>query len=342
MSLLRVDDGNKFIDRLEGCLRLGALGDAFGYRIEFDTVEAIWVRYGPGGIRLSEILDGNAWPVSDDTQMTLFTAEGILDGAAAGEEDPIPFVSAAYLRWFGTQEGFDGDTPGGLASAHIMNARRAPGYTCISACRAGACGTPDQPLNDSTGCGGVMRVAPLAFIPGISADMAFDFGARAAALTHGHPSAWLSSGAMTRILWSVSHGVPVRDAVFDTCEHLKGFTDNAPTRDLILKAVSIADENLLSGPYGIAAIGEGWDGNEALAIAIYAVLVSDSDPVRCLETAANHSGDSDSTASIAGQLLGAAKGWKAVKSGVIEDCFGRLDAAELVDRMITGLAGVLS
>ena len=54
-------------------------------------------------------------------------------------------------------------------------------------------------------------------------------------------------------------------------------------------------------------LGEGWTGDEALAIALYAAASADSveDAVRI---AANHDGDSDSTASIAGQLRSPASG----------------------------------
>ncbi len=59
---------------------------------------------------------------------------------------------------------------------------------------SGKTGTPEKPLNDSKGCGGVMRVAPV----GLVATDPFDLGCRAAAITHGHPSGWLASGAFPK------------------------------------------------------------------------------------------------------------------------------------------------
>ena len=58
-------------------------------------------------------------------------------------------------------------------------------------------------------------------------------------------------------------------------------------------------------------LGEGWTGDEALAIGLYAAGAAHSfeDAVRL---GANHDGDSDSTASIAGQLYGAQHGITAV------------------------------
>lgn len=58
---------------------------------------------------------------------------------------------------------------------------------------------------------------------------------------------------------------------------------------------------------GIRRLGGGWVGEEALAVPLYSVLVAGSFR-EAVRIAANHDGDSDSTASIAGQLWGAAFG----------------------------------
>jgi ADP-ribosylglycohydrolase len=70
----------------------------------------------------------------------------------------------------------------------------------------------------------------------------------------------------------------------------------------------------------IPRLGEGWVGEEALAIAVYSTLVGQGF-ARIVQIAANHSGDSDSTASIAGQLWGAAWGL----AGIPECWIQRLD-----------------
>jgi ADP-ribosyl-[dinitrogen reductase] hydrolase len=43
-------------------------------------------------------------------------------------------------------------------------AQRASGNTCISALESGAMGTIEKPINDSKGCGGVMRAAPVGML----------------------------------------------------------------------------------------------------------------------------------------------------------------------------------
>lgn len=75
-----------------------------------------------------------------------------------------------------------------------MLAQRAPGNTCLSALSFGGHGMIDKPINDSKGCGGAMRTAPTGLLSSASVDIVFRLGAAAAALTHGHPSGYLSAG----------------------------------------------------------------------------------------------------------------------------------------------------
>jgi ADP-ribosylglycohydrolase len=109
--------------------------------------------------------------VSDDTQMTLFTLEGLLRAAGPDgswtEDGVVAEVRRAYLDWLDTQSG--GTTSrslaGTLAARPAMRHRRAPGNTCLSALRAGGQGEVGRPINGSKGCGAAMRSAPVAFSP---------------------------------------------------------------------------------------------------------------------------------------------------------------------------------
>lgn len=71
------------IDKYRGCLLGGAAGDALGYAIEFDREEAIAARYGSRGIRDYQLDERGLAPFSDDTQMTLYTANSLLYSLAA-------------------------------------------------------------------------------------------------------------------------------------------------------------------------------------------------------------------------------------------------------------------
>ena len=100
-------------DRIRGSLIGGAIGDALGYPVEFiDSYAGIQRRYGDAGITRLDVRQwwknedsstGKAW-VSDDTQMTLFTACGILNAKEKGSA-PIPSICEAYIEWYYTQLG---------------------------------------------------------------------------------------------------------------------------------------------------------------------------------------------------------------------------------------------
>ena len=65
------------LDKIRGCLLGGAAGDALGYPVEFLSARGMKVRYGEEGITEYSLRQGIA-VISDDTQMSLFTANGLL------------------------------------------------------------------------------------------------------------------------------------------------------------------------------------------------------------------------------------------------------------------------
>jgi ADP-ribosyl-[dinitrogen reductase] hydrolase len=151
------------LDRTRGCLLAGAKGDALGAPVEFLSPEAIRARFGPAGTRDLALAYGRIGAITDDTQMTLFTAGGLLahhlDRARGGNATLAEVMHQAYLRWLATQ----GETPmagrgapdrtSWLDSHAELHARRAPGTTVLAALASGRAGTPGKPLNDSKGCG---------------------------------------------------------------------------------------------------------------------------------------------------------------------------------------------
>jgi len=305
-------------ERVLGCLIGGAVGDGFGYAVEFERLVTIRRRFGPSGMQ-SPVYADDLLLVSDDTQMTMFTLEGLIDGKR-GQTPAIDAVHAAYLRWFDTQgNGRSERTSGapltaataargsfGLIDHRLMIVARAPGNTCLSALASGRRGTRTMPLNSSKGCGGVMRVAPVGFVP-LEDDMAcFDLAADLAAITHGHPAGWQPAGALAVMIRAAAEGDTLGEAVIRAIEALAE-TGGA---DETLAAIGSALEHVerdepIEAAY--AELGEGWVGEEALAIALWAALTGNGH-AEVIALAANHDGDSDSTASIAAQLVGAAHG----------------------------------
>jgi ADP-ribosylglycohydrolase len=72
----------------------------------------------------------------------------------------------------------------------------------------------------------------------------------------------------------------------------------------LFKAVELSKENL-PDIEAISQLGEGWIAEEALAISVFCAIKYQNDFKRGIIAAVNHDGDSDSTGSITGNLLGA-------------------------------------
>jgi ADP-ribosylglycohydrolase len=285
------------------CLLGGALGDALGYRVEFKRWAEIEQEHGPAGIQLAACK--GPLVVSDDTQMTLFTLEGM--ARAAGTAAITSEIREAYLDWYGTQAGGrrSREPRGRLAGLLEMCQVQAPGSTCLSALRQGGQGTVERPINNSKGCGGVMRTAPLGFLPGTVDDAALlRLGAEAAALTHGHPDGYLPAGAIAVLVRDALSEVPWQLSVAKVLELVRERAESDGTVAAIERAVQAAADGVASREK-LSALGEGWVGEEALAVGLYAAMVAKSF-AECIELAANHDGDSDSTASTTRPVLGLA------------------------------------
>lgn len=303
-----------------GCLLGGAIGDALGARVEFDSLDAIRARHGPQGIRLIDAT--GPLVITDDTQMTLYTLEAM---ARAGNGDAlVDEIREGYLDWLDTQRHHQVSRVlrGRLAAHPALRQSRAPGNTCLSALMAGGQGTPTQPINHSKGCGGVMRTAPLGFLGGPAPrQRAFEAGIAAAAITHGHPDGWAPAGVMALAVRALAEQADWRTAVDAGLDALVAHPGAEGTSRLLGAARAQMERN--GGTVDVAALGQGWVGDEALAIGVAAAATA-SEFSAAIEVAANHDGDSDSTASIAGQLYGARHGLDVLPA----DAVYRLDVLE--------------
>ena len=180
-ALKRIKETEIHLDAIRGCLFGGAVGDALGYPVEFLQERQIFGQYGSKGITayVKDEESGKAL-ISDDTQMSLFTANGLLVGDTRGsmrgvQGPPRGYVMRAYKDWLKTQESsiqevnqYKRFTEAGgyswLLDVPELYSRRAPGNTCLSALQEGTEYRDyiQAKRNQSHGCGGIMRVAPLA------------------------------------------------------------------------------------------------------------------------------------------------------------------------------------
>ncbi len=298
-----------------------AYGDAMGAPTEFLNMKQIHRRFGEHG---PAGLDGDPALVTDDTQMAIAVGLGLLDALANPPFTPdlvTPMWRRRFVDWLNSP---DND--------------RAPGNTCLNACRGLAAGRPwaEATVSGSKGCGANMRVAPVGLAPGMSDETRAGASQLQAALTHGHPTGlaaseltafavrWLADGTAPSDLpaalrarchdqRAVYHerwlGTLWQRPGMDTPETFiaRGWDECLDVLDRLDEAVARADR--ASDP--CAATGAGWVAEEALATGLLCFLLFPDDPVGAIRRGAASSGDSDSIACLAGAFAGAHLGMDA-------------------------------
>ena len=324
-------------DRIRGSLMAGAAGDALGYAVEFMSRGSILAKYGLRGIAKFNLTREGKALISDDTQMTLFTACGMLMGVTRGYTRgiggrPEKYVDKAYLDWYYTQTGKNSrPSVTWLRNLPELAHRRGPGNTCLSACESLFQGK--EVHNNSKGCGGIMRVAPMALLMagywarGKCPYHVFEMdeaGAEVAAVTHKHPLAFLPAAMLTHLIFRVISmeeaevKASITNIALETIEALgyiyKGEYEEHKRilTNLTLTALSLA-ANDKSDAENIRLLGEGWTGEEAWAIALYCAVRHIDSIEDALIAAVNHDGDSDSTGAVCGNIMGAIYGYEAIK-----------------------------
>lgn len=341
--LRRIKDTEIHLNQIRGSLIGGAAGDALGYPIEFMNERGIFARFGEGGIWEYQLdrLCGKAL-ISDDTQMTLFTANGILVADTRLSMrgiggTPHRYLPTSYQDWLRTQEvsfeeserlpkGVMNNTISWLLDVPELFVRRAPGNTCLSALRRQKEeGWPGDFIgfsqNNSKGCGGIMRVAPLALMNYSSVGIeALDReAAEIAAITHGHSLGYMSAAVLVHIINRIvypKYRMSLKEIIIEAKEtvaeifvgdeHLRELTD-------IIDCAVRLSENDRRDIDNIHQLGEGWVAEETLAIAIYCALRHQDDFSKGIIAAVNHNGDSDSTGAVTGNILGAWIGYEAIE-----------------------------
>ena len=322
-------------DKIRGSLIGGAIGDALGYQIEFkrNIKEKEVTRFNGVGI------------ISDDTQMSLFTAVGLiyretrlhLKGIALV---PTDAVYLAYKDWLETQNNVDTKNyVSWIKSIPELNVPRAPGNTCLSSLMSDIQGTIENPINNSKGCGTVMRVAPIGLYAK-TAENAGITGAEVAALTHGHPLAIIPSYILSSMInLIVYNNMTIKESIDESFrmileENRFSKKDINEFKELVDKAVKLSHENI-NDIDAIYELGEGWVADEALAIAIYSCLKYQNSFEDAIVCSVNHDGDSDSTGAITGNIMGAYLGINNIPNYYVDNVELKDVILEIADDLAT-------
>lgn len=309
-----------------------AYGDSMGKEVEFASYRSIVKRFG-GLVPATLARRGQ---VTDDTQMMLAVGEALAAVRTAtdkrarrtGYHRPLrladveaPLVNR-FINWL--------DSP---------DNNRAPGGTCLSACRALSRGYPwwEAASKTAKGCGANMRVTPVGLCHWLSEVERSAIAQLQAALTHAHPTALIAADVTQQAVWLLLDGCAPADLLGellaytesrrwvwhrewlgelwawtyqddDALQYLNRGCDEVRRSLLDVRAaleLADADSLVLATTDVCQLTGEGWVAEQALAGGLLAFLANASDPTYALRVAATSNGDSDSIAAIAGALAGA-------------------------------------
>ena len=328
-----IEDMEYLKDRIRGSLVGGAIGDALGYPVEFMySYKEIQQRYGKAGITrldtrqhwLPEEEQAGKAAVSDDTQMTLYTANGLLN-AKRLRLVPRYTICTAYIEWYLPQVGKKSNKFNDCWINKIpeLNKRRAPGRTCTTALEALFKGR--DVYNDSKGNGGVMRIAPIPLYGAVDNRMSIEetdhLAAEAAEITHKHPLGYIPAAMAAHVIYRLAIDIApskqnLKEYIIEGMNVIKKMYPNNPMdicrmEELVSLAI-LYSSNEKTDVENVEALGGGWVGEEALAISLYCSLRHFDNFENAVIAAVNHGGDSDSTGAITGNILGAAVGYDVI------------------------------
>jgi ADP-ribosylglycohydrolase len=319
-----------------------AYGDALGAPTEFLDMDQIRRRHGDDGPREPT---GDPALVTDDTQMGIAVALALLDALGDPPLTPdqiTPMWRRRFVDWLVSPDN-----------------NRAPGGTCLRACRGLEEGRPwlEATQHNSKGCGANMRVTPVGLVPGLSDEQRAGSAQLQAAMTHGHPTGLAASELTAFTVWWLREGMAPADlpaALRERVHAQRTVYHGRWLGDLWARWGVRSAEDFIS--YGwdecrgvldrldaalarpdrttdpCEATGAGWIAEEAFGTALLCFLLFPDEPVSAIWRGAASSGDSDSIACLAGAFAGAHLGmdaWPAEWSARIEyaDTLARIGKA---------------
>lgn len=283
----------KLTERIKGVVFGTAIGDALGYPVEFLDLDAIRKRHGrvEGFVQLAPVA-----LYSDDTQMFIAVAEGLLDtGTRENLELAARGVADRLIAWVDSPEN-----------------NRAPGGACMAGCRNLGKGLPWREAGKlrGGGCGAAMRSMAYGIWCWYQPCQAAEWAGEMALMTHRLPMAQASAAAVAAIVASLLCGGSPLEAAERGIQAAERY--DVSTAQMLRAAVKRASRAAAAPStqgqdmlFRVLDEWRGWSGHEAVAASLFCFLLYPDSYRQAVTAAVNSSGDSDSLGAIAGAFSGA-------------------------------------
>lgn len=294
--------------KLRGYLFGTACGDALGRPVEHLPLEQIEEKYGKNGIL--KLPPESPW--TDDTQLMLVLARGLLHGAEFELPELMDKIAEELVLWLDEPDLGAGATTRGAA----LNLNNGIHWS-------------ESGLNSKT-CGSLMRVGILGFIFRNDPEKLIEAASLSGRITHTHPAADAASIAGAYAVKMALDGVTPEEMFQLLLRVTEGISDEFT--EALKGSYELAHSNL-SDAEALQKIGQGWYADETFALAYFCILRYPDNYKKAVQTAVNITGDSDSVGSVAGGILGARLGIEAVPVSWVE----ALEEKEKLESMIAPL-----
>jgi ADP-ribosylglycohydrolase len=286
-------------DRARGCILAGAIGDAMGGPFEGQT----------GPLQFREHTD---WSISDDSQLTLATCESIIDTGIVSPES----IAARMVHWFRARR----ITSMGASTLKALRDLDSGAHWALA-------GTKGEM---SAGNGAAMRIAPLAFLLDPELSEHRQMIRDVCRITHHNEEAYVGALAIvTAIRLITFKRSPPNGLIGDVIEYLP----DSRVRDRLAELpddLTVAEVAMKFGSSGYVV--------DSVPLALYAASsIADLTLRSVLQGSIEAGGDTDTIASMAGQIAGAWIGASQIPRDMIEPL---PNASEIV-RIANEFAGAL-
>ena len=304
---LNITDSNK----AKGIIFGLAIGDALGFPTEFMSLPQIKVKYGQSGIK--DLPDPALF--TDDTQMSIAIAEALITSGENDIETIMKAIRNEFIKWL-----------------HSPENNRAPGRTCLTGVANMERGLhwSESGVTRSKGCGSAMRATSIGYLYQHDPEKLKEVAHASGICTHGHPTGDAACIGAAYLVKLALDGISPDKMIPELLHFTESISEEFDRAILkVQECIGWEDEEK-----ALDYLGEGWIGEEAVALALYCFLKYPNNYKKAILRGANTNGDSDSIACITGSISGAYLGIETIPEEWIE----KIEETEYLEVLAVRLA----